>query len=102
MAQEDSNATQAEEAVERTAEQSDAGKAPEGGAMAIKDVRYLGAGVKMSDPDPDGFQAITFLIDSRTQHTYIVGPETAGYLHGQTLSPEARELLKDAPEEPQA
>lgn len=91
----------ADEAIEEAAE-GDAGKAPEGGALAIKDERYLGAGVKVSDPDADGFQAITFLIDSRTQHTYIFGPNTAAYMHDKTLSPEARALLEDVPDPAEA
>lgn len=91
------DATAEQEALERAAE-SDAGKAPEGGALAIKDVRYLGTGVKVTDPDPDGFQAITYLIDSRTQHTYIFGPQTADYLHRKTMSPAARALLQDVPD----
>lgn len=95
---------QAQEAIEREAAESDSGNPPEGATMAIKDVRYLGTGVKITDPDADGFQAITYLIDSRTQHTYIFGPQTAAYFHEKTLSAEARELLRDdavvLPQEP--
>lgn len=62
---------------------------------ALKDERWLGVGIRVSEPDEEGHVEVAFILDDYLIHTYIITEDAADYAEDVLASRHT-----DAPEQP--